>query len=86
QASGTHVYFELRKEDKHVNPEDFFNQPVSSLESATEEAVDSTESDETTEPSEDKAVEDEASEENADEKDKTEEDAPADEEKDDASN
>jgi stage II sporulation protein Q len=90
QDSGTHVYFELRKEDKHVNPEDFFNQPVSSLESATEEAVDSTESDETTEPStepsEEEAAEDEASEENADDKDKTEEDAPADEEEDDASN
>ncbi|WP_042221445.1 M23 family metallopeptidase [Oceanobacillus manasiensis] len=87
QDSGTHVYFELRKEDKHVNPEDFFNQPVSSLESALEEAVDSTESDEATESSEEEAVENEASEENADDEDKTEEeDAPADEEEDDASN
>ncbi|WP_121641382.1 M23 family metallopeptidase [Virgibacillus sp. Bac330] len=35
--SGTHVYFELRKEDQEVNPEEYFNQPVSSLNSAVEE-------------------------------------------------
>ena len=36
--NGTHVHFEIRKDGKEVNPESFFNQPVSSLESITEEA------------------------------------------------
>ncbi|WP_077298001.1 M23 family metallopeptidase [Virgibacillus pantothenticus] len=35
--SGTHVYFELRKNDNEVNPEAYFNQPVSSLSKVTEE-------------------------------------------------
>src|SRR5699024_3647961 len=29
--SGTHVHFELRKDGKEVDPESFFNQPVSEL-------------------------------------------------------
>ncbi|MRH43951.1 peptidoglycan DD-metalloendopeptidase family protein [Aquibacillus halophilus] len=32
QASGTHVHFEVRKDDAPVNPEQYFNQPVSQLE------------------------------------------------------
>ncbi|MEC5424488.1 peptidoglycan DD-metalloendopeptidase family protein [Virgibacillus sp. C22-A2] len=36
--SGTHVYFELRKDGNHMNPELYFNQPVSSLDSNAEEA------------------------------------------------
>ncbi|WP_404455682.1 peptidoglycan DD-metalloendopeptidase family protein [Oceanobacillus kapialis] len=87
QDSGTHVYFELRKGEKHVNPEEFFNQPVSSLESVQEEAVDNTEADETSEPVEEDAVENDAAEENGDEEEAPEEeDAPSDEEEDDASN
>ncbi|WP_188456651.1 M23 family metallopeptidase [Virgibacillus oceani] len=34
---GTHVHFELRKDGKEVNPEAFFNQPLSSLDSALSE-------------------------------------------------
>ncbi|MFD2629371.1 peptidoglycan DD-metalloendopeptidase family protein [Oceanobacillus kapialis] len=87
QDSGTHVYFELRKGEKHVNPEEFFNQPVSSLESVQEEAVDNKEADETSEPVEEDAVENDAAEENGDEEEAPEEeDAPSDEEEDDASN
>src|SRR5699024_2553982 len=32
-----HVHFELRKDGQEVNPEDYFNQPVSQLDSVTEE-------------------------------------------------
>src|SRR5690625_4547056 len=32
QESGTHVHFEMRKGDTEVNPEDFFNEPLSKLE------------------------------------------------------
>src|SRR5690625_3209170 len=32
QESGTHVHFEIRKGDTEVNPEDFFNEPLSKLE------------------------------------------------------
>lgn len=36
--NGTHVHFEIRKDGKEVNPESYFNQPVSSLGSISEEA------------------------------------------------
>ncbi|WP_010648323.1 M23 family metallopeptidase [Oceanobacillus massiliensis] len=36
--NGTHVHFEIRKDGKEMNPETYFNQPVSSLESVSEEA------------------------------------------------
>ncbi|WP_099159420.1 M23 family metallopeptidase [Virgibacillus ndiopensis] len=60
--SGTHVHFELRKDGKEVNPEAFFNQPVSSLDKAlsenaeddskaTEESGATSESDSTTDES-----------------------------------
>ncbi|WP_226036724.1 M23 family metallopeptidase [Aquibacillus saliphilus] len=32
QASGTHIHFEVRKDDAPVNPEQYFNQPVSTVE------------------------------------------------------
>jgi len=32
QESGTHVHFEIRKDDLEVNPEMFFNEPLSALE------------------------------------------------------
>jgi len=35
--SGTHVHFEIRKDGKEVNPESYFNQPVSSLQEASED-------------------------------------------------
>ena len=35
--NGNHVHFELRKDGQEVNPEDYFNQPVSQLDSVTEE-------------------------------------------------
>ncbi|GAA0436751.1 MAG: peptidoglycan DD-metalloendopeptidase family protein [Bacillota bacterium] len=51
--SGTHVYFELRKDGNKVNPEAFFNQPVSALHSITEEASEEAESTEDAENSAD---------------------------------
>ncbi|WP_152656842.1 M23 family metallopeptidase [Oceanobacillus sp. CFH 90083] len=57
--NGTHLHFEIRKEGKEVNPESYFEQPVSSIsveESAAEdEAVsdEPTSSDEVVEPEED---------------------------------
>lgn len=35
--NGTHVHFELRKDDTEVNPETYFNQPVSKLDSDSED-------------------------------------------------
>ncbi|MBO1004270.1 peptidoglycan DD-metalloendopeptidase family protein [Pseudogracilibacillus auburnensis] len=32
EESGTHVHFEIRKADVEVNPEDFFNEPLSKIE------------------------------------------------------
>ncbi|MBU5465286.1 peptidoglycan DD-metalloendopeptidase family protein [Virgibacillus sp. MSJ-26] len=37
QDNGTHVHFELRKDGKEVNPEDYFNQPVSKLDNVQED-------------------------------------------------
>ena len=39
QNHGTHVHFEIRKDEKVFNPEEFFNQPVSKLESTESEDV-----------------------------------------------
>lgn len=36
QNIGTHLHFELRKDDQVFNPEEFFNQPVSKLETESE--------------------------------------------------
>ncbi|WP_249869306.1 M23 family metallopeptidase [Oceanobacillus saliphilus] len=36
--NGIHVHFEIRKDGKEMNPESYFNQPVSSLGSITENA------------------------------------------------
>lgn len=35
--NGTHVHFELRKEGQEVNPEDYFNQPLSQLDNVQED-------------------------------------------------
>ncbi|WP_226036316.1 M23 family metallopeptidase [Aquibacillus saliphilus] len=51
QASGTHVHFEVRKQDEPVNPENYFNQPVSQVEAPnksednTEQEMDESETD-----------------------------------------
>lgn len=45
QDNGTHVHFELRKDGQEVNPEEFFNQPVSSLDNVSEEDADETSGD-----------------------------------------
>ncbi|WP_164667600.1 M23 family metallopeptidase [Virgibacillus doumboii] len=44
--NGTHVHFEIRKNGDEVNPEEFFNQPVSALGEASSES-ESTESEST---------------------------------------
>ncbi len=53
QANGVHVHFEVRKDDEPVNPETFFGQAVSTIESAEatteEEAEGSEESEEAAE-------------------------------------
>lgn len=66
EEAGTHLHFEIRKDDVAVNPKDYFNKPLSSLQEAnvtsTEEEVDdSGKADESTEvaPDEDKAASDE---------------------------
>ncbi|UFU01438.1 M23 family metallopeptidase [Radiobacillus kanasensis] len=46
QASGIHVHFEVRKGDTALNPEDFFNQPLSKLNVETEEDTSSTSTEE----------------------------------------
>lgn len=38
EESGTHVHFEIRKADVEVNPEDFFNEPLSKIEELDVEA------------------------------------------------
>ncbi|MFU0789359.1 MAG: M23 family metallopeptidase [Virgibacillus proomii] len=60
--SGTHVYFELHKDGKEVNPEEYFNQPVSSLNSVTDEVSEKTKSQE---KEADPSQEDEAAEESS---------------------
>jgi stage II sporulation protein Q len=47
QDNGTHVHFEIRKDGQEVNPEEFFNQPVASLNSVTEDVMEETETNET---------------------------------------
>ncbi|MFD2044446.1 peptidoglycan DD-metalloendopeptidase family protein [Ornithinibacillus salinisoli] len=37
--NGTHVHFELRKDGQDVNPEDFFNQPLSKLDASGDEGA-----------------------------------------------
>lgn len=55
QDSGTHVHFEIRKDDVEVNPEQFFNEPVSLLE---EYDIDDVMTEEETDPLEDREDDD----------------------------
>lgn len=71
--NGTHVHFEIRKSGNELNPESYFNQPVSSLAEVEEESA-VTEEDEATEASEESSDVVEQEEENAGEEE------PADEE------
>lgn len=72
QESGTHVHFEIRKDGKEVNPESFFNQPVTALEevSTEDESSESEGTEDVGTESESEATEEESS-----ESDKTEEDS-----------
>ncbi|OZU88423.1 stage II sporulation protein [Virgibacillus indicus] len=77
KESGTHVYFQLDKSGKEVNPEEYFNQPVSKLDSAAEgvmeegsessEETESVEDPEATEETDESVTEDESSEESSEE-------------------
>ncbi|MFC4558057.1 peptidoglycan DD-metalloendopeptidase family protein [Virgibacillus kekensis] len=94
QESGVHVHFEIRKDNKAVNPEEFFNQPLSNLidsetdeekagtddSSATEDAEgEDAASEETTEEQKSDASKEEG---NSDPSDDTESDESADEQED----
>lgn len=64
--NGTHLHFEIRKDGQDVNPEEFFNQPVSALDEALAEEEksedNSSESDENAEEGESDASKEENSE------------------------
>ncbi|WHX26027.1 M23 family metallopeptidase [Virgibacillus halodenitrificans] len=60
--SGTHVYFELRKDGKEVNPETYFNQPVSKLENITEEVAEEEKAEDQSEQTEATETEDSSTE------------------------
>ncbi|KKE80432.1 M23 family metallopeptidase [Oceanobacillus caeni] len=84
--NGTHVHFEIRKDGQVVNPESFFNQPVSSLDKVkSEEVTEEAEANEDTAVNEEEAESDEAATEDANESEASEneeEDANADSEAD----
>lgn len=82
QESGTHVHFEIRKDGKEVNPESFFNQPVTALEEVSSEDESSesegtedvgTESESESEATEDESSESDGTKEESSESDGTEE-------------
>ncbi|WP_156290894.1 M23 family metallopeptidase [Oceanobacillus salinisoli] len=83
--NGTHVHFELRKAGKVVNPESYFNQPVSSLDEVEgEEVTEESEANEDSAVSEEADTEDDSesiddSEETPDEGEDTDEDEEEDE-------
>ncbi|MFD2446748.1 peptidoglycan DD-metalloendopeptidase family protein [Bacillus sp. CGMCC 1.16607] len=68
EEAGVHVHFEIRKDNKPVNPNAYFNKPVSTLQEEK--------------PAEDKATDESKKEESADESDKAEEGAETDKNKD----
>jgi len=88
--NGIHVHFELRKNDTPVDPEEYFNQPVTSLEEITEETAEEanpdegsdegTEGEESTEGSNtQESAENEGNADDANAEESTDEQAPTDE-------
>src|SRR5699024_7763290 len=64
EESGNHVHFELRKADAQVNPEDFFNESMSTLvefepNEVEEEQADEEEEESTDDPADESNVEEE---------------------------
>src|SRR5699024_8005942 len=64
EESGNHVHFELRKADAQVNPEDFFNESMSTLvefepNEVEEEQADDEEEESTDDPADESNVEEE---------------------------
>src|SRR5699024_10370626 len=72
--SGTHVHFELRKDGKEVDPESFFNQPVSELDKIDVEEEEEAEQ-EGSESESEEGEDDEATEEDAEATEEEEEEA-----------
>ncbi|TCT26428.1 stage II sporulation protein Q [Melghiribacillus thermohalophilus] len=58
QANGIHVHFELRKDNEPLNPEEYFNKPVSEIKPSTDEE-DQAEENESQEESDNKVTNDE---------------------------
>jgi len=52
EASGVHLHFEIHKDGVEVNPEKFFNEPVSKLEEYNVEAAESEDDDKTSDEEE----------------------------------
>ncbi|SFB26756.1 stage II sporulation protein Q [Lentibacillus halodurans] len=81
--NGTHLHFEIRKDGQDVNPETFFNQPLSALDEALAEDEEAengnAESEGTEEDAESGATEEESAESDATEEEGTEPDASEDE-------
>ncbi|SFE10122.1 stage II sporulation protein Q [Lentibacillus persicus] len=78
--NGTHLHFEIRKDGEDVNPENFFNQPLSELDSAGTESDETESVNEASDGSEHENTESEASEEGSDEEATEEDDAAEDSE------
>ncbi|QKY70465.1 M23 family metallopeptidase [Lentibacillus sp. CBA3610] len=73
--NGTHLHFEIRKDGEDVNPETFFNQPLSALDEALAEDEASENGDAASDGSEDSNEESNATEEESTESDATEEES-----------
>ncbi|HLS09915.1 peptidoglycan DD-metalloendopeptidase family protein [Lentibacillus sp.] len=71
--NGTHLHFEIRKDGEDVNPEDFFNQPMSALDEAVSENDEAENENAESDGSEHESDQSEATEEDNSESDATEE-------------
>lgn len=61
QASGTHVHFEIRKDNVAVDPEIYLNKPLSDIKAPSEEESSEKSAKETEEPDEEKSTEEQES-------------------------